>query len=756
MKSYLRFLSRNKLYTAIEVVGLSIALAFVIIFTCYVRQQTAVNTHYPDSDKIYLAGIGQNTYSYYSMADELEAGIPEIEEAVLVQNYYNSFKYEGETLSEKGLLVVGKDFFDLFQTKFLYGSPEEFDVKESAFVTEGFARRHGMEEVIGKKLTDGNKVISIAGIIEDFSGTVFEDFEFIINSMAIVPRDQNYVSSSVMTFFKAADGADIALLEEKVSKVTGEFFKRIQYPREEKAMLIRLDKLYFSDANDGRTGLKTESSDRVMIFSLVVLFLLISAIINYINLNIANAEKRSKEVAVRHIMGAERRLLTLRTLLESSAFTLVTFIIALAAASLLIDPINGLLQSEIPIRLSFGWDYIGIYGMLIMLIAVICGIAVSFTTSRVRITSSTRTKKPMAKMFMAIQFVISFIMISVALTMEMQMKYMIGREMYANVDNIYRTNVVPSGLKEKIEALPFVRSIGISTGYPGYFGMSMSGTDDEPALSILFCDSTAFKIFGFEKIADFNPGNLMGTWMSESAANHYGAGAENPRWAAPRFGGTSENVAGIIKDTPVANVLEKKYKGLGIVSVTSPEYVSWGGLILETDETREHKHILDSLVSTMYMNETGRDAFGYGFLKDLNKAAYDRTRKDMRLIELLMFISILLSCLAFLAMSVHYATGNTKPIAVHKVFGGTTKSELRRCMAVYLKIIAAAIVVGLPPAIWISERYLQQFSYRFDLGDRWWIFLIAIAISLFISTATVLWQTLRAARTNPAEALKKE
>lgn len=756
MKSYLRFLLRNKLYTAIEVVGLSIALAFVIIFTCYVKQQTAVNNHYPDSDKIYLAGIGQNTYSYYSMADELEAGIPEIEEAVLVQNYYNSFKYEGETLSEKGLLVVGKDFFDLFQTKFLYGSPEEFDVKESAFVTEGFARRHGMEEVIGKKLTDGNKVISIAGIIEDFSGTVFEDFEFIINSMAIVPRDQNYVSSSVMTFFKAADGADIALLEEKVSKVAGKFYKRIQYPREEKAMLIRLDKLYFSDANDGRTGLKTESRDRVTIFSLVVLFLLISAIINYINLNIANAEKRSKEVAVRHIMGAERRLLTLRTLLESFAFTFVTFIIALAAASLLIDPINGLLQSEIPIKLSFGWDYIGIYGMLIMLIAVICGISVSMTTSRVRITSSTRTKTPMAKIFMALQFVISFIMISVAVTMEMQMKHMIGREMYANVDNIYRTNVEPSGLKEKIEALPFVRRIGRSTGYPGYFGMSMSGADDQPAISLLFCDSTAFRIFGFEKIDDFNPGNLMGTWMSESAANHYGVKAENPIWDAPIFGGTSENVAGIIKDTPVANVLEKKYKGLGIVSVTSPEYVSWGGLILETDETREHKHILDSLVSTMYLNETGRDAFGYGFLNDLHKADYDRTRKDMRLIELFMFISILLSCLAFLAMSVHYATGNTKPIAVHKVFGGTTKSELRRCMAIYLKIIAVAIVVGLPPAIWISERYLQQFSYRFDLADKWWIFLIAIAVSLFISTATVLWQTLRAARTNPAEALKKE
>ena len=114
MKSYLRFLSRNKLYTAIEVVGLSLAMTFVIIFTCYVKQQIAVNTHYPDSDSIYLAGIDQQTYSYYDMAEELEAGIPEIVEAVRIERYYNSYKYEGEVLSKEGLFEVGKDFFELF------------------------------------------------------------------------------------------------------------------------------------------------------------------------------------------------------------------------------------------------------------------------------------------------------------------------------------------------------------------------------------------------------------------------------------------------------------------------------------------------------------------------------------------------------------------------------------------------------------------------------------------------------------------
>ncbi len=759
MKSYLRFLSRNKLYTAIEVVGLSLAMTFVIIFTCYVKQQIAVNTHYPDSDNIYLVGIDQQTYSYYYMAEELEAGIPEIEEAVRIEHYYNSYRYEGEVLSKEGLLEVGKDFFELFQIKFLYGSPEDFDVKENAFVTEGFAREHGMEEVIGKKLTNGKRTFIIAGIIEDFSDTVFKDYEFVINSKAFVPapEDRRYSSGAVTTFLKAADGTDIALLEEKVSKVASEFYKRNQYPREKNAMLIRLDKLYFADANNGRFALKTESREKVMIFSLVVLFLLISAIINYVNLNIANAETRSKEVAVRHIMGAERRLLTFRTLLESFAFTSVTFIIALAAAALLIDPINGLLQSVIPISISFGWDYIGIYCMLIMLIAVICGVAVATTASGIRITSSTRTKKPISKILMAIQFVISLIMISVAVTMEMQMKHMIEREMYANVDNIYRTNVAPSGLKEKIESLPFVRSIGKSTGYPGYFGMYKQA-DDEPAIGLMYCDSTAFKIFGFEKVDDFNPGNLRGIWMSESVARHYGIEEGNTTLKSSWLDDLiyDDNMTGIIKDSPTANVLEKEYLGLGVINVTSPENVRWGGLILETDETPEHKHILDSLVNTMHKNETGRDAFGYGFLKDLHKSAYDRTRKDMRLTELFMFIAILLSCLAFLAMSMHYATSNTRQISIHKVFGGTTESEVLRCLWGYMKIMIYGTIIGLPMAIWVCGRYLQQFSYRFTLTEKWWIFPVATATSLLVSATAILWQTLRAARTNPAEALKKE
>ena len=152
----------------------------------------------------------------------------------------------------------------------------------------------------------------------------------------------------------------------------------------------------------------------------------------------------------------------------------------------------------------------------------------------------------------------------------------------------------------------------------------------------------------------------------------------------------------------------------------------------------------------------GTTSTRHGFLSDLTKAEYDQTRRDIRMIELFMFIAIMLSCLAFLAMSMHYANRNQNTIVIHKVFGGSTGSEVIRNLKVYFKIMGVAVIVGLPASIWICGRYLEKFAYRFRLDEKWWIFLVAVLISLSISTLTVLWQTLRAARINPAEALKKE
>ena len=271
MKSYLRFLSRNKLYTAIMAVGLSVSLAFVIIFTCYVRQQMAVCNHYPDSDRIYLVGMFHRSYSYYSLAQELETEIPEVEEAVLVQNFHNPYTFEGELSSQKGMLLVSKDFFDIFKTKFIHGSPEDFNTKTNAFVSESFAKRHGMMDVIGKKLKDGDKEFVIAGIIEDFTNTIFDDFEIILNAdNPIFPRGDNSMSSASTTFIKLREKTDMEALHGKITDIVKKFLTRTQMPREADVTITRLDKLYLSNPESKMSGFKTENGDRLIIFCIVV------------------------------------------------------------------------------------------------------------------------------------------------------------------------------------------------------------------------------------------------------------------------------------------------------------------------------------------------------------------------------------------------------------------------------------------------------------------------------------------------------
>jgi putative ABC transport system permease protein len=287
--------------------------------------------------------------------------------------------------------------------------------------------------------------------------------------------------------------------------------------------------------------------------------------------------------------------------------------------------------------------------------------------------------------------------------------------------------------------------------------MSMRRDGESFSIRIMECDSIAFRIFGFKKIQEFNNEDCFGYWMSENAANKYNITEENPVWAPNiRVNTFTHVVPGIIKDIPTREILNPNDDAVAIVKVGLAQSVRWGGLVLEVEHTEENRVVLDSLVQAVYFKTTGYEASGYGFLRDLQKDKYDKTIRDMRMLELFMAIAIMLSSLAFLAMSMHYATGNTKQVAIHKVFGGSTGSEVVRCMLMYLRIMAVAIILALPLAVRISSRYLEQFAEKITLGENWWIFVASAIILMLISTATVLLHTIRAARTNPVEALKKE
>jgi putative ABC transport system permease protein len=147
-------------------------------------------------------------------------------------------------------------------------------------------------------------------------------------------------------------------------------------------------------------------------------------------------------------------------------------------------------------------------------------------------------------------------------------------------------------------------------------------------------------------------------------------------------------------------------------------------------------------------------AWRYGFVRDINKKMLAPVRRTLHLVELFAVLAVLISLLGLLAMSTYFADENTKQIAVRKVFGSDVSRETWRTVKDYMVLVGIAVVIGIPVAVWMAGRYLSRYAYRID--GYWWIFVLAAAIAVAIAFGSVLWQTLKAAKTNPAVELKKE
>ena len=195
---------------------------------------------------------------------------------------------------------------------------------------------------------------------------------------------------------------------------------------------------------------------------------------------------------------------------------------------------------------------------------------------------------------------------------------------------------------------------------------------------------------------------------------------------------------------------------IGVVSIENLEYNSTVVLKLNRvdDEVRAE---LKEIGRSESLRFTGEEEYGekyYGYIPELIEKSMESTRNFISLIELFMLLATLISLLGLVAMSAYYTGMQTRNIAIRKVFGGTVTSETGRSVREYMILVGIAVLIGIPIAIFLSERYLRQFWYRID--HYGWVFVVGAVIALAISFLAVLWQTLKAAKTNPAEELKKE
>ena len=782
MKSYLKFLSRNKLYSAIEFIGLAVSLAFVILIGSYVRQQWKAARGYPEWKKTYAVGLSTTTVEAAprsGFAELLKAELPEIDKASLYLYLLCQGKVGDVHVNNRHITIVNPDFLDMFPIQWVSGNPDELLESNTVAIAEQYAR---------ELFPEGN---AVGGIWEDRSGESHHIVAVFRNLGSPIFRCDETAflqvnSSEAATYVNGWIGAATCLVrsnesEEKLASdidaVLESHGKISQFSEGNGAMkhgsIERMDRLYFSDLNGGTNGLLKGNKSLLRMLSAVVLLLLLSAIFNYINLSTALAGGRVKEMTMRSVLGATKGQIVWNFLKESLLFTALCTVFAILLAYAFrpvfvhyVDTYHP--QSPVSVPFAWHWDF----GMVAAVIGltVFIGLAAGWIPSRVashfdaiRVIKGdyrTASKHVLSKIFIVFQTGLSVLLVAFSLVIGRQYSHMVHRPLGADIDGLYEQFMIADiGHEDALKSLPFVEEVARIDGYPGApsYVMTMSAPESDGPVNMAFldCDSKAFSMFHYEIVEDFHVPNGAGYWLSESAFRRFGINPDDPQmpsWLGDYY---QKPMAGVVKDFALTDAAHVRGDLVGIINVDDSMETHHCVLRIHGDHEKAKKE-LDALYRRLSIEKYGYeiDSTGGHFMKEHLDEMLGEAKDYMRLIELFMFLAVMVALLGLLAMSALYASERTHDIAVRKVFGSTVRGETLKSVGSYMVLVGLSCLIAVPVAVWLAGKYLEDFNYR--ISGYGWIFVVAVLITFLISFASVLWQDLKAAKTNPAIELKKE
>jgi len=766
MKSYLKFLSRNKLYTAIEAVGLIVSLAFVIIIFCYAWQQLSITREARDYKRLYALTSGEEWF--YAWPGEMalvQDRVPDVEAAGRINNYGAAVVFEGRQAPGNPVVYeIDQELFEFLPQTFLAGDETVLNDKNQVILGESFAKMISPDmDPVGKTIIVRSDTCIVGGILRTpersvlKEGDIYRSFREIDASTTteiVIPMD--------LVLVRLREGADHQATRELIDTlVTKEFAKMYAVNKPIRSMTTPFKELYFEE-----TGNVTKHGNSTLVYVLIAvgILLLASALFNYINLSVALAGKRAKEMAIRSTLGEPKGQIRWRYIFESVLFVAVCLALAFMLAKALEPVFNRYMAGDVGLEVSVSPLYLGAYALLAILIGIVSGLIPAWMTSRynpvevIKGEQRRQTKTFFSRIFIIIQNVITVALISLALVMELQYHHLHNMPLGADVEGLY---YISSGVigKDVLAEKPYVERMGTSNGFPSNGQMTFSTTvnGQKVFVGMLQCDETAFDMFGFDIVKDFGTPRRNSLWFTESAARVFSLDEENPALPATfRYMAGNSHVGGIIKDYAVKGPSEVEGNQIGVVSIE--DLTGNSTVVLKLNRLDpEVRSELQEIGRKESFRLTGHEDYGdkyYGYIPELIEKSMETTRNFISLIEIFMLLATLISLLGLVAMSAYYTGIQTRNIAVRKVFGGSVATETGRSVKEYMLLVGIAVIIGIPVAVFLAERYLRQFWYRIE--GYGWVFVVGAVIALLISFLAVLWQTLKAAKTNPAIELKKE
>lgn len=792
LKLALRNLWKNKAFSAINIIGLSIGLAVCITILLFVQQEKSFDSFHKKN--IYRLNEVQSwegmvqpqkvALSMYPMASTLDTDFPEVMMATHIHSTKDaSIRYNEKKIYFKKALYADSNFFRLFDFKLLKGNAlTALNAPKSIVLTPESAERiFGKEDPIGKTISANNTRDSlefiVTGILESIPHNSHLQFEalYSINSIATAEWMEQWGGNSMVSYVELAPNTNVTALEKKFPAYLQKYMGK-DITKGYQLFLQALPEIHGKSADithDYDNSQKFDAS-YTHIFFIIAMIVLVIGCINFINLSTARSSGRAKEVGVRKSIGAMRSQLAFQFIGESVLLSLIAMVIGIGLVIIFLPYVN-LLSGH---TLAFP-----IFTHPLLLLKVLAGTIVigilsgvypalylsSFNPIRVlkgASQSSGSAKSYTRNALVVCQFAgAAFLIISTVFVVR-QLNYLQNRDTGFNRDQVVMipgANKKWYSLKDELLTHPSINLVSGSTQKLGnnlhqtgimFYG---DGAAKELATSHVYVDHDFLSLYNIKVLYGKNFSRekegkeiVVNETMARELLK------DTPKASMESLIGkriqldedSTTTLVGICKDFNF-NSLHHKIETLCLYNKKSHGYSDICVKINDNKTTEALNHIESTWKKIMIDLP-----YSYQFLDEHFAQLYDADKKVSRVVSILAGIAIMIACMGLLGLASYSTEKRVKEIGIRKVLGASVVNLISLLSKDFIKLVLLANLVAWPLAWWVVSGWLQDYAYRINM--TWWIFGLAGLISLVIALLTVSTQTLKAARSNPVKNLRVE
>ena len=791
LKTALRHLQKNLLYTGVNLVGLTVGIASCLLIGLYIGHELSFDRFHEHADRIvrvtweYDFGDANTKVAATGTkaGPQFKRTFPEVAAYARLLKYPRVVQYGAHLYEEKNFLYADSSFFSMFTFPLVSGNPATvLDAPKKLVVTRSMARKYfGNENPVGKTVkVGGEKDFVITGVCEDAPENSQIRFDFVGSFTTLgASREEKWNEANYITYLLVNQEEQIPALGEKIAAYARQVGKEEMHIEGDGFMTFHLEPLTRVHLYSALDGLEPNNNITYLyVLSTVALLILIVACVNYTNLSTAQSAGRSAEIGMRKVMGADKRQVFSQFICESFILALLAVLLALPAAMLVMPYFNQLAGKQLSAGILFSPAVLGLLLLLAMLVALAAGAYPALILSGSRIIEVLKSgfrftgSQGLRRSLIVLQFVISIFLIVSTIIIRQQLSYIRSKDLgYTKdhvlvlpIDNTIREQY--DDFRRALSAAPGVASIAGAYEGPTHIGWGdglQKGSGEGAGITInaFPVDENIVKTLGLKILAgsDYTWSDVQ-QFDTTDRGKHIRYAFMLNESAVKALGWTPEEAIGKTVTKGREGTIKAVVKDFHFRSFHEPI----NPLVLFLDRrmvaslfvklTGENTAASIASLEKTWKERVRHRPFEYHFLDEDYEALYKTEQRMGSVFTTFSTLAILLACLGLFALTTYTMVQRTKEIGIRKVLGATVGDILALVSRDFLKLVCIALVIAMPLASYAMNKWLDDFTYRTTI--HWWLFGLAGLATLLIALLTISVQVIKTALANPVRNLRTE